>query len=94
VEVDETRCQVRYFGEVLPLSRYEFRLLQTFAKQPGRVFSRAQLMEHASDEPEAAMERTVDAHVKSLRAKMKSVREDVEAIVTHRGMGYSLAEKW
>jgi two-component system catabolic regulation response regulator CreB len=94
VEVDETRCQVRYFGEVLPLSRYEFRLLQTFAKQPGRVFSRAQLMEHASDEPEAAMERTVDAHVKSLRAKMKTVREDVDAIVTHRGMGYSLAEKW
>jgi two-component system catabolic regulation response regulator CreB len=94
VEVDETRCQVRYFGEVLPLSRYEFRLLQTFAKHPGRVFSRAQLMEHASDEPEAAMERTVDAHVKSLRAKMKVVREDVEAIVTHRGLGYSLAERW
>ena len=94
IEVDETRCQVRYFGEVLPLSRYEFRLLQTFAKQPGRVFSRAQLMEHASDEPEAAMERTVDAHVQSLRAKMKAVREEVEAIVTHRGLGYSLAEKW
>jgi two-component system catabolic regulation response regulator CreB len=94
VEVDEGRCQVRYFGEVLPLSRYEFRLLQTFAKYPGRVFSRAQLMEHASDEPEAAMERTVDAHVKSLRAKMKAVRENVEAIVTHRGLGYSLAEKW
>jgi two-component system catabolic regulation response regulator CreB len=94
VEVDETRCQVRYFGEVLPLSRYEFRLLQTFAKHPGRVFSRAQLMEHASDEPESAMERTVDAHVKSLRAKMKTVREDMEAIVTHRGLGYSLAEKW
>jgi two-component system catabolic regulation response regulator CreB len=94
VEVDESRCHVRYFGEVLPLSRYEFRLLQTFAKQPGRVFSRAQLMERASDEPEAAMERTVDAHVKSLRAKMKAVREDVEAIVTHRGLGYSLAETW
>lgn len=94
LEVDETRCQIRYFGEVLPLSRYEFRLLQTFAKHPGRVFSRAQLMEHASDEPEAAMERTVDAHVKSLRAKMKAVRGDVEAIVTHRGLGYSLAEKW
>lgn len=94
LEVDEARCQVRYFGEVLPLSRYEFRLLQTFAKHPGRVFSRAQLMEHASDEPEAAMERTVDAHVKSLRAKMKAVRENAEAIVTHRGLGYSLAEKW
>lgn len=94
VSVDETRCQIRYFGEVLPLSRYEYRLLQTFAKHPGRVFSRAQLMEHASDEPEAAMERTVDAHVKSLRAKMKTVRNEVEPIITHRGLGYSLAEKW
>src|SRR4029078_7119198 len=58
VEVDESRCQVRYFGEVLPLSRYEFRLLQTFAKYPGRVFSRAPLMEQRRDRPEAAIERT------------------------------------
>ncbi|MFZ4765724.1 MAG: two-component system response regulator CreB [Roseimicrobium sp.] len=94
LEVDETRCQVRYYGEVLPLSRYEYRLVQTFAKHPGRVFSRVQLMEHASEEPDAAMERTVDAHVKSLRAKMKAVRSDTEAIVTHRGLGYSLAERW
>lgn len=94
IQVDEDRCQIRYFGEVLPLSRYEYRLLQTFAKHPGRVFTRAQLMEHASDEPEAAMERTVDAHVKSLRAKMKTVRGEVEPIVTHRGLGYALAEKW
>jgi two-component system catabolic regulation response regulator CreB len=94
IMVDEVRCQIRYFGEALQLSRYEFRLLQTMAKHPGRVFSRAQLMEHASDEPDAAMERTVDAHVKALRSKMKALREDVEPIVTHRGMGYSLAERW
>ena len=94
LEVDETRCQVRFYGEVLPLSRYEYRLVQTFAKHPGRVFSRGQLMEHASEEPDAAMERTVDAHVKSLRAKMKAVRSDAEAIITHRGLGYSLAERW
>ena len=92
--VDDERCQIRYFGEILPLSRYEYRLLQTLARHPGRVFSRSQLMEHASDEPDAAMERTVDAHVKSLRAKMKLVRDEVEAIVTHRGMGYSLTESW
>jgi len=63
-------------------------------RRPGRVFSRFQLMEQASDEPEAAMERTVDAHVKSLRAKMRAVREDVDPIVTHRGLGYSLLEEW
>jgi two-component system catabolic regulation response regulator CreB len=90
--VDEERCQIRYFGEALPLSRYEYRLLQALVHHPGRVFSRAQLMEQASDEPEASMERTVDAHVKSIRAKMKQVRDDLEPIVTHRGMGYSLAE--
>lgn len=94
VEVDEERCQIRYFGELLVLSRYEFRLLKTMVKHPGRVYSRAQLMEHASEEPDAAMERTVDAHVKSLRAKMKAVREGLEPIVTHRGLGYSLTENW
>jgi two-component system catabolic regulation response regulator CreB len=94
LHLDEERCQIRYFGEVLPLSRYEYRLLQTLVHHPGRVFSRSQLMERASEEPDAAMERTVDAHVKSLRAKMKAVREEVEAIVTHRGLGYSLTEYW
>ncbi|CAN5802081.1 two-component system response regulator CreB [soil metagenome] len=92
--VDELRCQISYFGEVLPLSRYEYRLLKVMSRHPGRVFSRTQLMEHASDEPDAAMERTVDAHVKSLRAKMKILREDSEPIMTHRGLGYSLTEKW
>lgn len=92
--VDELRCQISYFGEALPLSRYEYRLLKIMARHPGRVFSRSQLMEHASDEPDAAMERTVDAHVKSLRAKMKALKEEIEPIMTHRGLGYSLAEKW
>lgn len=92
--VDEVRCQISYFGEVLPLSRYEYRLLKIMSRHPGRVFSRSQLMEHASDEPDAAMERTVDAHVKSLRAKMKTLREETEPIMTHRGLGYSLTEKW
>ncbi|MEY4483907.1 MAG: two-component system response regulator CreB [Verrucomicrobiota bacterium] len=92
--VDELRCQISYFGEVLPLSRYEYRLLKIMSRHPGRVFSRSQLMEHASDEPDASMERTVDAHVKSLRAKMKTLKEEIEPIMTHRGLGYSLTEKW
>ncbi len=94
IAVDEMRCAISYFGETLPLSRYEFRLLKALSAHPGRVFSRGQLMEHASDEPDAAMERTVDAHVKSIRAKMKAVRDDLEPVVTHRGLGYSLAERW
>jgi two-component system, OmpR family, catabolic regulation response regulator CreB len=94
IEVDEERCVIRYFGQALQLPRYEFRLLRTLTKHPGRVFSRAQLMDHASDEPEAALERTVDAHIKSLRAALKAVKPEIDPILTHRGMGYALTEDW
>jgi two-component system catabolic regulation response regulator CreB len=90
--VDETRKRVLYFNEVLDLSRYEFRLLKTFIERPGQVFSRDQLMERAWDEPEASMDRTVDAHIKNLRAKLRAVNPEVDPIVTHRGTGYSLKE--
>jgi two-component system catabolic regulation response regulator CreB len=94
LEVDLERCVVRYFGQTLQLPRYEFRLIKALAAHPGRVFSRSQLMDQASDEPEAAMERTVDAHIKSLRAALKAVKPEIDPIQTHRGMGYSLVENW
>lgn len=90
--VDESRKQIVYFDEVLDLSRYEFRLLKTFIERPGQVFSRDQLMEKAWDEPEASMDRTVDAHIKNLRAKLRGINPEVDPIVTHRGTGYSLKE--
>jgi two-component system catabolic regulation response regulator CreB len=90
--VDEERCQVTYFGHALELSRYEYRLLCLFVKRPGRVYSREQLMELAWESPEASMDRTVDAHVKNIRAKLRAVRPDLDPIATHRGMGYSLKE--
>jgi two-component system catabolic regulation response regulator CreB len=92
--IDDTRCLAIYFGTALSLSRYEFRMLKAFAAHPGRVFSREQLMDHASEEPDASMERTVDTHVKTLRASMRGVRGGLDPIVTHRGMGYSLLETW
>jgi two-component system catabolic regulation response regulator CreB len=93
-EVDEERCVVRYFGVALVLPRYEYRMLCALVRHPGRVFTRGQLMDLASEEPDAAMERTVDAHVKALRAGMRAVRADVDPIVTHRGLGYALLEDW
>ena len=51
-------------------------------------------MEAAWDEPEAAMERTVDAHIKSIRSKLRTIREEPNPIETHRGLGYSLREEW
>ena len=92
LEVDDMRMQIRFRGETLVLTRYEFGLLKLFASQPGRVFTRDQLMDHVWEEPEASLDRTVDAHIKTLRAKLREVDESVDPIVTHRGVGYSLRE--
>jgi two-component system catabolic regulation response regulator CreB len=88
---DPLRCQVTFHGETLDLTRYEYRLLTVFIDRPGQVFSRRQLMQLAWEEPDISLERTVDSHIKSLRAKLRRIaRED--PIVTHRGIGYSLKD--
>jgi two-component system catabolic regulation response regulator CreB len=89
-EIDAERVVIRYHATPLDLSRYEYRLLVALIAKPGRVFSRAQLMDAAWEEPEASMERTVDTHIKSLRAKLHAVRQDDDPIRTHRGFGYSI----
>ncbi|MEM7013601.1 MAG: two-component system response regulator CreB [Verrucomicrobiota bacterium] len=91
-EVDDMRMQIRFRGEALTLTRYEFGLLKLFASQPGRVFTRDQLMDQVWEEPEASLDRTVDAHIKTVRAKLREVDNSVDPIVTHRGVGYSLRE--
>jgi len=88
--VDEERCTVRFRGVALELTRYEFRLARVLAARPGRVFSRDQLMTAAWEDPGASLDRTVDAHIKSLRAKLRAVAPDADPIQTHRGLGYSL----
>jgi two-component system, OmpR family, catabolic regulation response regulator CreB len=90
--LDEARCRITYRGHALDLTRIEFRLLKTLLAQPGRVFTRDQLLSAAWDEPEASLDRTVDAHVKTLRAKLRAVDSAQDPIQTHRGLGYSLRE--
>jgi two-component system catabolic regulation response regulator CreB len=91
--VDDERKQIRFHGRPLDLSRIEYRLLKVLVERPGRVFSRDELMERAWDDPAASFDRTVDAHVKTLRAKLRAVAPEEDPIVTHRGMGYSLREQ-
>ena len=91
-QVNESKRQIAYRGQPLALSRYEYNLLTLFIQRPGHVFSREQLMDMAWDEPEASMDRTVDAHIKNIRAKLKSIAPDMDPIVTHRGVGYALKE--
>jgi two-component system catabolic regulation response regulator CreB len=90
--VDDEKKSIRFRGRPLELSRTEYRLLKVLVERPGRVFSRDELMARAWDDPAAAFDRTVDAHVKALRAKLREVDATVDPISTHRGMGYSLRE--
>jgi two-component system catabolic regulation response regulator CreB len=91
-QVDESRRQIAYFGNVLELSRYEYEILRTLIRRPGHVFTRDLLMDLVWEEPEASMDRTVDAHIKNIRSKLKAAKPDIDPIITHRGVGYSLKE--
>jgi two-component system, OmpR family, catabolic regulation response regulator CreB len=87
--VDDVRMCVLIDGHEMELTRYEFRLMRLFLKNPSRVYSRGQLMDHVWEEPDSALERTVDAHIKQLRAKLREHGKSEEMIRTHRGLGYS-----
>lgn len=90
--VDKARARISYFGTPLDLSRYEYRLLEVLISRPGWVFSRDKLMDMVWEAPEASFDRTVDTHIKTIRAKLKQVKPSLNAIRTHRGLGYSLEE--
>ena len=89
---DAAKCRISFHGKPLELTRNEYRLLGALLAAPGRVFSREQLMTAAWDDPGAALDRTVDAHIKTLRAKLREAGPDADPIMTHRGLGYSLRE--
>jgi len=91
-EVDTERQRIRFYGQALELSRYEYGLLRTLVARPGRVYSRDELLTLVWDQHAESLDRTVDAHVKTVRAKLKAIAPNVDPIRTHRGSGYALAE--
>jgi two-component system, OmpR family, catabolic regulation response regulator CreB len=90
--LDEDRRQIRFYGVLLDLTRYEYGLLRQLMQRPGRVFTRDELLEQVWDEPSESFDRTVDAHIKTLRAKLKLVAPQLDPIRTSRGTGYALSE--
>ena len=91
--LDEERRLIRYHGQALELSRYEYGLLAALMQRPGRVYTRDELLERVWDDPGESFDRTVDAHIKTLRAKLRAVRDDEDPIRTLRGVGYALREE-
>lgn len=89
-ELNEPAAHINWCGHALPLTRYEFLLLKTLLNAPGRVFSRQQLMDKVWGDEGDSFDRTVDTHIKTLRAKLRAINADLSPISTHRGMGYSL----
>jgi two-component system catabolic regulation response regulator CreB len=87
---DPVDGRLRFGGRLLRLTRREQGLLAALLRRPGRVWSREQLLDEVWGGEADSTDRTVDTHVKTLRAKLRELRPDLELIVTHRGLGYSL----
>jgi two-component system catabolic regulation response regulator CreB len=83
--------RIVFHGQALDLTRYEYLLLALLLSAPGRVFTREQIMARVWADAPDTVDRSIDTHVKTLRAKLRLIRADEESIVTHRGVGYALA---
>lgn len=90
--LDEDRHQIRFYGQALELSRYEYGVLRLLVQRPGRVYTREELLLKVWGDANDSFDRTVDAHIKTLRAKLKTVAPGLEPIRTLRGTGYALSE--
>ena len=87
---DEAGQRVRHGDTWLPLTRREHGLLMALMKVPGRIWSREALLDAVWGLDADSTDRTVDTHIKTLRAKLREACGDVELIVTHRGLGYAI----
>ncbi len=91
--INLTRHEVRIRDEIIHLTPKEFKLLETMAKEPGRAFSRLELVERAFGYDYEGLERTVDAHVMNLRKKIETDASSAHYVETVYGIGYRFAEK-
>jgi len=88
--IDREGHRIHYRGQPLDLTRYEHALLAALLERPGAILTRAQLLDRGWDADADSGDRTVDTHVKTLRAKLRSAGATHDPIRTHRGLGYSL----
>jgi two-component system catabolic regulation response regulator CreB len=89
---DPSAMRIHCAATTLDLTAHEYKLLLVLMEKPGRVFTRDQLLDHAWQDPGAVTDRTVDAHIKSIRAKLRAACAGAENLIeTRRGLGYSLA---
>lgn len=93
LRIDHHRHSVTRGGTVLDLTPTEFGLLVTLASEPGRAFTRLQLLQAAQGEAFEGYERTLDAHIKNLRAKLEPEPKKPRYILTVFGVGYKFNDE-
>jgi two-component system response regulator BaeR len=86
--LDEHRLEVRLEQKALVLTAVEFQLLKRLTSEPGRIFTREQLMEHMYNDHRVVSDRTIDSHIKKLRKKLAEVWADREFVHSVYGVGY------
>ena len=92
VEIDTGKMRVSVGGTSVELTPTEFQLLATLAREPGRVFTRSQLLDAVHGVAIESYERAIDAHVKNLRRKIEPTPGDPRYVVTVHGVGYRFAD--
>lgn len=90
LDLDVDAFRARFRGQPLELTPVEFRLLQALADNPGRVYSREQLLDRIYPDYRVVTDRTVDSHIKNLRRKLQGIAPDEEVIRSVYGVGYKL----
>jgi len=92
ITLDVPRMQVQVGERSVELTPTEFQLLVALARQPGRVFTRAQLLDAVHGVAFESYERAIDAHVKNIRRKIEPDPSEPRAILTVYGVGYKIAD--
>ena len=90
--IDATRMAVTRGNDPIELTGTEFQLLAALARQPGRIFTRAQLLDAVRGTDVESFERAIDTHVKNIRRKLEPDPRNPRYILTVYGMGYKFAE--
>ncbi len=91
--LDEPRMKVTLGARVIEVTPTEFQLLATLARQPGRIFSRAQLLDAVRGMAFESYERAIDAHIKNLRKKIEPDPREPRYLLTVYGVGYKFSDQ-
>ena len=90
--LDVPRMRVSVGDQLVDVTSTEFQLLAALAKQPGRIFTRAQLLDAVRGVAFESYERAIDAHIKNLRRKLEPNPREPKYILTVYGVGYKFTD--